>query len=395
MSIRPTVRRCIAVGLLLSVCSVGLLAAPSAHGDQIGDLQAHADQISQQMNDLQSQITADSGAVEAARYRSSQLDGQIAEAKAKVDAARKSEAANRHALSQYVLRAYVSGGADQGDLASVLDTHGDQLGQRQGYVASAVGDRQQLVDDLEASQAVTKERTATLQQSRRAAADAQAQAEAKQASAEQAAARLSAIKGQLDGQLADLVAKKRAAEQRAAEARARAAAQAQAEAQARAAAAATAAAARPAPVSVPEVASSPSSPPAPNSGRSGSGSTFVPSPNASVAAAALGYAKSKLGSPYVWGAAGPNAFDCSGLVVWAYGQAGLSIGRTTYSLEGQGTVVPLSQIQPGDMVFYLGGEHMALYVGGGTVIHAPQTGDVVRYASLYMMPPQLVVRPTG
>jgi cell wall-associated NlpC family hydrolase len=96
----------------------------------------------------------------------------------------------------------------------------------------------------------------------------------------------------------------------------------------------------------------------------------------------------------VWGAAGPSAFDCSGLVVWAYAQAGVSIGRDTYALEGQGTVVPLSQIQPGDMVFYWGGGHVALYVGGGTVIHAPHTGDVVRYASLYMGPPELVVRPT-
>ncbi len=393
MPIRSTLRRALAIGLLLSVSSVGLLAAPSAHGDQIGDLQARADQISQQMNDLQAQISADSGAVEAARYRSSQLDAQIAEARAKVDEARKSEAANRRALSRYVLQAYVSGGADQGDLASVLDTHGDQLGQRQGYMASAVGDRQQLVDDLQASQAVTKERTATLQQARQAAADAQSQAEAKQASAEQAAAKLSAVKGQLDGQLADLVAKKQAAQQRAAEARARAAAQAQAAAQARAAAAATAQ--PPAAVSVPEVAPLPATPSAPTKGDGSGGDAFVPPPDASVASAALGYAESKLGSPYVWGAAGPNAFDCSGLVVWAYGKAGLSIGRTTYSLETQGTVVPLSKIQPGDMVFYGGGDHMALYVGGGTVIHAPQTGDVVRYASLYMMPPTLVVRPTG
>ena len=82
-------------------------------------------------------------------------------------------------------------------------------------------------------------------------------------------------------------------------------------------------------------------------------------------------------------------------MMWSYAQAGVSLPRVTYAQESAGRVVPLSQIQPGDLVFYWNAGHVAMYVGGGSVIHAPHTGDVVRYGSLYMGPPELVVRPTG
>ena len=109
----------------------------------------------------------------------------------------------------------------------------------------------------------------------------------------------------------------------------------------------------------------------------------------------IAFAERQLGDRYVLGGAGPTVWDCSGLTMWAYAQAGVSLSHLTYSQEGEGRVVPLSQIQPGDLVFYWGGGHVALYVGGGSVIHAPHTGDVVRYGSLYMGTPELVVRPTG
>lgn len=79
--------------------------------------------------------------------------------------------------------------------------------------------------------------------------------------------------------------------------------------------------------------------------------------------------------------------------MYAWSQAGVSIGYDTYTQRYAGPSVPISQIQPGDLVFYSGFGHVAIYAGGGSVIHAPHTGDVVRYASLYMMPPILVVRP--
>ena len=393
MRMSQLVRRASTAGLILALTALPLLNSQSAHGDEIGDLQSRANQISQQMTDLQNQIFEDTNAVEAARYKASQIDAEISAAKAKLAEAKRSEDASRRDLSRFALQAYVTGGSGGVDLASLMSTDGNQIGQRQGYVSTAVGDRQQLVDDYEATQQVTKEQRAALDAARSQAADVQAQAEAKQASAKQAADQLAAMKSQLDGKLATLVAEKQAAEQRAAEQRARAEAQAQAQAQAAAAAQAQADAAASTP-SVPAISTVPTETDSPPSG--GGGGSFVPPPNASAAAIAIAAAQSQLGVPYVWGGATPGVgFDCSGLTMWAYAQAGVSLSHLTYSQEGEGRVVPLSQIQPGDLVFYWNAGHVALYVGGGSVIHAPHTGDVVRYGSLYMGTPELVVRPTG
>ncbi|HEU5024581.1 MAG TPA: NlpC/P60 family protein [Spirillospora sp.] len=111
------------------------------------------------------------------------------------------------------------------------------------------------------------------------------------------------------------------------------------------------------------------------------------------AAQALRYAMSKLGSPYVWGAAGPSTFDCSGLTMWAYKQVGINLPHYTGSQWNAGTHVSESQMQPGDLIFFYSDlHHMGMYVGGGKMIHAPHTGDVVRIASLSGRPIAGVVR---
>lgn len=86
-----------------------------------------------------------------------------------------------------------------------------------------------------------------------------------------------------------------------------------------------------------------------------------------------------LGTPYVWGATGPDSFDCSGFTSYVYRvHAGIEITRTTYSQMGQGVAVSYDELIPGDLVFTYGGDHVGIYVGGGSYIHAPQPGDVVR-----------------
>ena len=109
---------------------------------------------------------------------------------------------------------------------------------------------------------------------------------------------------------------------------------------------------------------------------------------------AVAAAKSKLGSPYVWAAAGPSSFDCSGLTMYAWGKAGVALPHSSSMQMSSGQRVSLSALQPGDLVFYgVPVHHVALYVGGGQVIHAPQSGDVVRYASMNMMSPSGATRP--
>ncbi|MGW2249817.1 NlpC/P60 family protein [Kitasatospora sp. NPDC001660] len=111
-------------------------------------------------------------------------------------------------------------------------------------------------------------------------------------------------------------------------------------------------------------------------------------PASGYAAVAVAKAMSKQGSPYVWGATGSSTFDCSGLMLWAYGQAGVSLPRTSQEQGHYGTPVPsLDQAQPGDLVVY-GGDmhHVAMYIGNGMVVHAPHTGDVVKVMKADAMP---------
>jgi len=89
-----------------------------------------------------------------------------------------------------------------------------------------------------------------------------------------------------------------------------------------------------------------------------------------------------LGVPYVWGGSSPAGFDCSGLVQYCYAQMGVYLPRTTYGMLGVGSVVSVNDLQPGDLVFPHEG-HVGIYAGGGSVIHAPTFGCVVRYDSLY------------
>ncbi|MFE5031111.1 NlpC/P60 family protein [Streptomyces sp. NPDC056683] len=107
----------------------------------------------------------------------------------------------------------------------------------------------------------------------------------------------------------------------------------------------------------------------------------------SRAAAAVAYAYSKLGSPYVWGATGPDAFDCSGLAQAAYRSAGVSIPRTTYAQINAGRRVSRSELQPGDLVFFYSGiSHVGIYIGNGQMIHAPNPSAPVRIAPIDEMP---------
>jgi peptidoglycan DL-endopeptidase CwlO len=98
----------------------------------------------------------------------------------------------------------------------------------------------------------------------------------------------------------------------------------------------------------------------------------------SVGAVALRAALTRRGYPYVWGAAGPTAFDCSGLVLWAYAQEGISLPHYTGNQWNMGVHVSRSQLQPGDLVFFFADiSHVGLYIGNGLMVDAPSFGQDV------------------
>jgi peptidoglycan DL-endopeptidase CwlO len=98
--------------------------------------------------------------------------------------------------------------------------------------------------------------------------------------------------------------------------------------------------------------------------------------------AAVAAAESVLGRPYVWGASGPSSFDCSGLTMWAWTHAGVGLSHSSSAQYGSGAHMSQSALQPGDLLFFYSPiSHVGMYIGGGQMIHAPHTGDVVRIAT--------------
>lgn len=268
------------------------------------------------------------------------------------------------------------------------------------------GDFQDARESAEkASSRAESTRQDAVQAADRAAAAREAAGRAAQA-AQAEAVSISQRKSELVAELARLEGVSvRLATQRQAglEERARRLAQEKAERQARAAAAA--AAAQAAAAAAANQASSGSSDSSGSSeGSSGGSGGSAPSnpapPSGGGVSAALAFARAQIGEPYVWGAAGPGSWDCSGLTMAAWRQGGKYLPHYSVAQYEQSTPITLSQLQPGDLVFWATTSspssihHVALYAGNGMIIQAPRTGRDVDEESMYAWePPSFFARP--
>ena len=127
-----------------------------------------------------------------------------------------------------------------------------------------------------------------------------------------------------------------------------------------------------------------------------SGDVRLPSdvPASGRAAAAVQYALGQVGNAYVYGAAGPSAFDCSGLTMMSWAQAGVGLPHSSSAQFGSGPHISSSALQPGDLVFYYSPiSHVGIYIGNGLIVHAANPGTGVRVAGLFSMPYSGAVRP--
>jgi cell wall-associated NlpC family hydrolase len=133
----------------------------------------------------------------------------------------------------------------------------------------------------------------------------------------------------------------------------------------------------PAPSPVASAPPAPSPPPVP-----------TPAPASSAADVAIAFARAQLGKPYVYAGVGPNAYDCSGLTMMAYAAAGIAMPHYSGAQYTMFPKVSLGALLPGDLVFWGpgGSDHVGIYIGGGLMIHAPHTGDVVKIAPVYDTP---------
>jgi peptidoglycan DL-endopeptidase CwlO len=336
---------------------------PAASADQIAQKQAQARRLADQIDSL--------GRREAAlseQYDKARLDAQAANArelqaaaneKAALDAASRS----RSVLENNALDAYVHGGnlAVVASRAGSPGTLADGGILRGEYVKSLAGNQTEALDLFRLSAQQAREAKAAHDAARRKASQSASAVDAARNATIAAQQQLQAALGKVKGDIATLIAQAEAA-------RAAAAAKAAQEALARQKAAAQAAAA----ASRNRLTSFSPAPLGP------------PPPVGSGAAAAVAAAKSRIGAPYVWGAAGPDAFDCSGLVMWAWGQAGVSLPHFSGAQYASTTHISMSQLQPGDLVFFGNpGDHVAMYVGGGMIIQAAHTGTTVAIGPMY------------
>jgi len=310
------------------------------------------------------QVTAAAAAAEAAKQQAAATDATAVSYQGKVDAF--ANASFRGArLSQMQVLLTAGSAEDYLDQVSSLDR--------------VAADTQQTLDEANAAKAAAAQAQLQASASQAAAEQAKASADAAQASAQQAAADVTSRKASLDAEAArykELYESLSEQERQAAAAAAAAAAEAANEAAAAAAAAAEPAEpaeAAPAPVAANRSSRTPvaadSSPSSSSSAPTQDAPAAAPA-GSSAASAAVAAAMSKVGNRYVYGAAGPDTFDCSGLTSWAWKQAGVSIPRTSSGQAGLPSV-PLSELQPGDLVtYYSPVSHVAMYIGNGQVVHA-------------------------
>jgi cell wall-associated NlpC family hydrolase len=347
------------------------LARP-AGGDAISDAKAKAAQIQGELTAAQNQMSALGQAFDAAQYHLGQITSSIATTKANIAADQAQVSKDRTTLAQAAVSNYISDGT-AADQNPIFSGNNKTAGAQNEYNQIAEGNINIAVDNLHSAQNELSSQESTLQTQQ---GQAQAQVQAEQNAINQNAAVEQEQKNALSqeqGQIAQLVQQQ---QQEEAVAAARAAAAKIAAAQAAAAAAAATAATAATPQ---QSAGSVSS----NATLAGD-SQAAPPPTAAGGAGAVQAAESQLGVPYVWGGESPKGsgspgFDCSGLTAWSWGQVGVGLPHFSGGQMADTTPVPITDLQPGDLLFYGpgGADHVAMYVGGGTMIEAPYTGAVV------------------
>lgn len=333
------------LGVLVGISLVlALLGAASAAASPIQDKQAQAARIQAQLDAQGNKISQLDEAYNRAQMNVASTQGALAKARADLAAANQRFADVKSHMSEAALNAYMHGG-NTSMVEQLVKSDGKDLAVRKTYVEAAAADQQSALDDLRAARQDLEAHQAELKASSDSANAAAQSLASQKAAIDAAVAQQQAILSKVKGDLAQLLAQQQAA----------AAADAQRRAQAALAHAGSVRSKGPA---------IPAGPPPPV----GHG-----------AAAAVAAAESVIGDPYVYGAAGPNSFDCSGLTMWAWAHGGVSLAHSSQSQYSETTHIPISAVQPGDLLFYYSDiHHVAMYVGGGMMVEAPHTGADVR-----------------
>ncbi|MHB1925099.1 MAG: C40 family peptidase [Acidimicrobiales bacterium] len=289
------------------------------------------------LNSLDAQMAREDEALDQAKNRLAGIQTLLAAARSAVASARDSVESDRQAVQHQAILAYVNGYAPS-SIEQILQSSESSEALRQSYLDSITASEQSSVDTLRGALLTLDQRQSQLQGAEAiAAADVAQVRAARDGSARAASAEQSAL-SQVKGRLADLVAQIDAQQQAAEQA---------------------------------------------SFAGQGAGASLPP-PSGAGASLAVSWAQQELGKPYVYGAAGPDSFDCSGLTMYVWGKAGVSLPHSAAAQWDDTVRVPISDLAPGDLVFYYQPvDHVGIYVGGGEMIVAPHTGTNVQYQSIF------------
>ncbi|HTJ75250.1 MAG TPA: NlpC/P60 family protein [Acidimicrobiales bacterium] len=354
-----------------------MLTATASWGDPLAEKKAEAAQIQAQLEKQGDRVSVLAEQSNRAQLKVAQVDESLA--KTQADVARSDEKLQqvKGLLAQAAVLAYVHGGSNS--MLSTLARGGkDDMIVRTQYLRVTAADQRQIIGQVRSAREDFQSNQAQLQADRKAAAQAASSAEAasKAAAAAEDVQRVALSK--VTGEIGDLVA----------------AAQAQKEAEAAKSAPVILAGPTPVPVPIlspgpvvteaPKVAAQATTTPTTAAAKAATPSESSAAPAGSgKGAVALAEAKKQLGKMYLYGGAGPDRFDCSGLTAWAWRAAGVNLSHSAYDQWFETTRVSVNAVQPGDLLFF-GDDgvesiyHVAMYAGDGNLIEASTTGTPIR-----------------
>ena len=379
------------VVILLASC----LITSAASAAPAPDKQAQAQQLAQQLDTQGRQISILDEQFNQARLKADQLDQEVADINARLAASDRQLAAARQRLGLTSVDAYVHSGSAP-LLAAIIHANSSDLGVRRTYIDAALSDQRRALAGVEAARSrllALRDQLRATQRSMRANAN---DIDANRRAADSAIAAQQQTASKAQGDMAPLVAA--AASQQAA------AQEQRMKARFLTGAPPAALVAKPTPTTVPPAKKVTPTTTAPSGGGPAHTTTTAahttsppttakpapaapsgpPPPVSSGAATAVSTAKAQLGKPYVYGGAGPDSFDCSGLTMYAWHAGGVSLPHSAEMQRESIPAVAISQLQPGDLVFFGSpAYHVGIYVGNGQMIDAPHTGANVEYDSIF------------
>lgn len=353
------------LGAALGIMLVSLpLSASSTSAGPLDDKRADAVRLQAELDEQGERISVLDEQYNRGRLRVDEADGAFAVAGKDLEQAERRYRAARGRLARDAVDAYMHGGR-----ASLVEhlaaSDGADLPVRQQYLQLAAGNERRAIGDFRVAEEDLTLRRSQAEDAQRKARSALDALKRERSAIERAVAVQHRLLATVQGEVAQLVAAeqaRRALEDARRVQRELADRQAAERARARQPAARTT-------TPAPRQGANPKPAPPPKSAP----------PVGRGASAAVAEARHQIGKPYVWAAAGPDSFDCSGLTQWAWRAGGVRLSHSTYAQWDQTPHIPISALQPGDLV-YFGDDlhHMAIYSGGGMMIEAPYTGTTVR-----------------